>query len=305
MAKDPGDEKNKALNEMRAAAVKNPDVHPARPRRQRKAAQDAALRAANISEDDEKETEDEIQNDIREEDVPGINMSKAHEDGDLALNLAGIIKAYGTGDQKLQVLRGVDLAIAKGQIVGLIGPSGSGKSTLLQITGLLDNPTGGTISIGGQSAETLGDAGRTRLRRTTVGFVYQFHHLLKEFSALENVMIPQQLAGASMAAAKTRAQSLLDAVGLSHRINHRPAKLSGGEQQRVAIARALANKPALLLADEPTGNLDPETAEVVFQMLLKITRQEGMAALIATHNLELGARMDRVVKLEKGILNEA
>ena len=297
MAKDKPEDKN-TLNEMRAAAVTNPNVHPARPRRQREAAQDAAMAEVKRA-----EGEGAVAPPAKTED--DVDMSKAHEGGEnLALNVGNVIKTYGTGEQATEVLRGVDLSIAKGQIVGLIGPSGSGKSTLLQITGLLDNPSSGTITIGGASAETLGDAGRTRLRRTTVGFVYQFHHLLKEFSALENVMIPQQLAGKGRVAAQTRAQKLLESVGLSHRLHHRPAKLSGGEQQRVAIARALANRPALLLADEPTGNLDPETAEIVFQMLLKITRQEGMAALIATHNLELGARMDRVVRLEKGVLHE-
>ena len=301
MAKDKED-----LTKMRAAAVANPDVHPARPRRQRQAAQDAALQKAAQDAALQKAAQ-ETASETLSSPSPTLqeDRSQAHEDEEAppALELSAITKTYGKGEHAMAVLRGADLAIAKGQIVGLIGPSGSGKSTLLQIAGLLDNPTSGTIAIAGARAEALDDGGRTRLRRTTVGFVYQFHHLLKEFSAVENVMIPQQLAGKSAAMAKARAQSLLEAVGLGHRLRHRPAKLSGGEQQRVAIARALANRPALLLADEPTGNLDPATAEGVFQLLVSLTRQQGMAALIATHNLDLGARMDRVVRLEQGLLH--
>ena len=224
--------------------------------------------------------------------------------GEDVLRLSQIKKTYGTGDQVLEVLGGVNLHIGRGQIIGLIGPSGSGKSTLLQIMGLLDNPTAGEILIAGQAASQLNDYQRTLIRRSHIGFVYQFHHLLKEFTALENVIIPQKIAGVSGHAARARARLLLNQVGLGHRLNHRPAKLSGGEQQRVAIARALANRPALLLADEPTGNLDPETAETIFQILLDLTRQEGMAALIATHNLELGARMDRQIRLGQGQLHD-
>ena len=230
--------------------------------------------------------------------APGVDPRKS------VLSLTNIVKTYGDGAQRVEVLRQASLIIGRGQIVGLIGPSGSGKSTLLQIAGLLDAPTTGSIHIKGGVADDLNDRQRTLLRRDTVGFVYQFHHLLKEFSALENVMMPQRIAGVSDKQARIRAQELLGRVGLQERMHHRPAKLSGGEQQRVAIARALANRPALLLADEPTGNLDPETAESVFQMLLSLTREEGMAALIATHNLELGARMDRQVRLDHGQVHE-
>ena len=225
--------------------------------------------------------------------------------GEVILELAKLEKIYGPTDRQLPVLRGANLSIGSGQIYGLIGPSGAGKSTLLQIAGLLDLPTSGTVTIAGAAAEDLGDWDRTLLRRDTIGFVYQFHHLLKEFNALENVMMPQRVAGVAHRPAKARAEELLVRVGLQDRLTHRPAALSGGEQQRVAIARALANRPALLLADEPTGNLDPDTAEIVFQMLLSLTREEGMAALIATHNLDLGQRMDRRVRLDGGLLVEA
>ncbi len=224
---------------------------------------------------------------------------------DLVLELTEITKTYGQADRQIHVLRGANLTIEPGQILGLIGPSGSGKTTLLQIAGLLDVPTSGTVTIVGAAAESLRDRARTLLRRDTVGFVYQFHHLLKEFNALENVMMPQRVAGVPQAQARKRAIDLLVRVGLQDRLAHRPAMLSGGEQQRVALARGLANRPALLLADEPTGNLDPDTAESVFQMLLTLTREEGMAALIATHNLDLGDRMDRRVRLERGLLYEA
>ncbi len=224
---------------------------------------------------------------------------------DLVLELTDLTKTYGQADRQVQVLRGANLTIEPGQILGLIGPSGSGKTTLLQIAGLLDVPTSGTVTIAGAAAEDLGDRARTLLRRDTVGFVYQFHHLLKEFNALENVMMPQRVAGIPQAQARARAEELLVRVGLQDRLTHRPAMLSGGEQQRVAIARGLANRPALLLADEPTGNLDPDTAETVFQLLLTLTREEGMAALIATHNLDLGDRMDRRVRLDGGLLYEA
>jgi len=221
-----------------------------------------------------------------------------------ALGLEAVTRSYGAGDAAVAVLRGATLSIARGEIVALVAPSGAGKSTLLQIAGLLDAPDGGRVRIGGVAAEGLNDAGRTALRRTGIGFVYQFHHLLPEFSALENVMLPQFAAGVARAAAAARAAALLDSVGLAARVNHRPAELSGGEQQRVAVARALANAPGLLLADEPTGNLDPQTADRVFAVMLETVRGQGAGALIATHNPELAARMDRVVRLEAGVVVE-
>ena len=221
-----------------------------------------------------------------------------------ALGLSDVVRTYGAGDAAVAVLRGATLSIARGEIVALVAPSGAGKSTLLQIAGLLDAPDGGRVRIGGVAAEGLDDAGRTALRRTGIGFVYQFHHLLPEFSALENVMLPQFAAGVARAAAAARAAALLDSVGLAARVNHRPAELSGGEQQRVAVARALANAPGLLLADEPTGNLDPQTADRVFAVMLETVRGQGAGALIATHNPELAARMDRVVRLEAGVVVE-
>jgi len=217
-----------------------------------------------------------------------------------ALGLSDVVRTYGAGDAAVAVLRGATLSIARGEIVALVAPSGAGKSTLLQIAGLLDAPDGGRVRIGGVAAEGLNDAGRTALRRTGIGFVYQFHHLLPEFSALENVMLPQFAAGIGRAVASARAAALLDSVGLAARVNHRPAELSGGEQQRVAVARALANAPGLLLADEPTGNLDPETADRVFAVMLEAVRDQGAGALIATHNPDLAARMDRVARLEAG-----
>jgi len=221
-----------------------------------------------------------------------------------ALGLEAVARSYGAGAAAVAVLRGATLSIARGEIVALVAPSGAGKSTLLQIAGLLDAPDGGRVRIGGVAAEGLNDAGRTALRRTGIGFVYQFHHLLPEFSALENVMLPQFAAGVARAAAAARAAALLDSVGLAARVNHRPAELSGGEQQRVAVARALANAPGLLLADEPTGNLDPQTADRVFAVMLETVRGQGAGALIATHNPELAARMDRVVRLEAGVVVE-
>jgi len=215
-----------------------------------------------------------------------------------ALALEGVERAYVQGARRLEVLRGASLAVARGEIVALVAPSGAGKSTLLQIAGLLDAPDAGEVRIGGAVARD--DAARTALRRTGIGFVYQFHHLLPEFSALENVMLPQFAAGVSRGAATARAALLLAAVGLSERAGHRPSALSGGEQQRVAVARALANRPRLLLADEPTGNLDPETAARVFDVMLAAVRTEGAGALIATHNPDLAARMDRAVRLEAG-----
>ena len=209
------------------------------------------------------------------------------------------------GGTSLSVLRGVNLVLEAGEVVALLGPSGSGKSTLLQVAGLLEPPTGGDVVILGQQSQALEDAARTRLRRSTLGFVYQFHHLLKEFSARENVMMPQLLAGVPRRVARERADALLAEVGLSDRAGHRPAALSGGQQQRVAVARALANQPKLLLADEPTGNLDPETAGALFDLLMRLAREAGMAALVATHNMALAQAMDRTVRLEAGLLDEA
>jgi lipoprotein-releasing system ATP-binding protein len=221
------------------------------------------------------------------------------------LGLERIERAFIQGERRLPVLRGVDLALAPGEMVGLVGPSGAGKSTLLHIAGLLERPDAGHIRIAGKRAEALGDTERTRLRRLSIGFVYQFHHLLPEFSALENVMMPQLIAGLGRGEARARAEQLLQMVGLAERASHRPARLSGGEQQRVAIVRAVANVPKVLLADEPTGNLDSETAEGVFEQLRKIVRATGLAALIATHNYELANRMDRRVALKDGVLAEA
>jgi len=220
-----------------------------------------------------------------------------------ALGLDGVGMIYGRdAPTAVTVLDGADLSLAAGEVVGLVAPSGAGKSTLLHIAGLLDAPTAGTVRLLGQAVPVRDDTARTRLRRDTVGFIYQFHHLLPEFSALENVALPQRAAGAGRGRAEARARDLLAAVDLSHRLSHRPAELSGGEQQRVAFARALANRPQLLLADEPTGNLDPDTAARVFALLLGLVRETGLAALVATHNPELAARMDRVVRLEAGRL---
>ena len=236
----------------------------------------------------------------------GANSGQAlNSANSVALKLQNLMKSFQTGAKQIDVLRGVNLAIRSGEIVSLIGPSGSGKSTLLQIAGLLEVPSSGTLEINSQRVQLLDDYSRTLMRRHSIGFVFQFHHLLREFSALENVMIPQRVAGVSFTDARKRARDLLARVGLQNRFDHRPARLSGGEQQRVAIARGLANRPNLLLADEPTGNLDPETAETVFKLLLSITREEGMAALIATHNLDLGSRMDRIVRLENGAIHES
>lgn len=218
------------------------------------------------------------------------------------LVLSDIRRAFPQPDGALEVLRGCDATILPGELVAMVGTSGSGKSTLLQICGLLDNPSSGTLEIAGQAVETLGDRARTRLRRGTVGFIYQFHHLLPEFTALENVILPQSVAGVASGEARERAKMLLERVGLGHRLGHRPGKLSGGEKQRVAVARAIANRPALLLADEPTGNLDPDTAEQVFTLFVELTREEGLSVLMATHNEALAARMDRVLRLEGGKL---
>lgn len=218
------------------------------------------------------------------------------------LVLSGVRRVYRGDGGELPVLRGVDLTVRAGEIVALVAPSGAGKSTLLHVAGLLDRPDDGKVLIRGQDAGGLSDPGRTAIRRDAIGFVYQFHHLLPEFTALENVVLPQMIAGRAHRAAEARARGLLDRFGLSPRLGHLPGKLSGGEQQRVAIARALANEPALLLADEPTGNLDVATAETVFAGLLEIVRDHGLAALIATHNPDLAARMDRVVTLRDGRL---
>ncbi len=215
----------------------------------------------------------------------------------------GLKRSFTQGDVTIEVLRGVDLQIGQGEIVALLGPSGSGKSTLLQAVGLLEGGFEGSIRLQGEEAAELDDDGRTRLRRELLGFVYQFHHLLPEFSALENVVMPQLVRDTDAPAARQRAEQLLGALGLSQRLDHRPSKLSGGEQQRVAVARALANKPPLVLADEPTGNLDEHTADAVLAEFLKLVRGEGSAALVATHNERLASKMDRVVRLHEGRLD--
>jgi lipoprotein-releasing system ATP-binding protein len=219
-----------------------------------------------------------------------------------ALALDGIQRTFRQGSDRLEVLRGASLEVRAGEIVALVGPSGAGKSTLLHIAGLLERPDGGEVLIGGRACGKLGDDGRTRLRRAYFGFVYQFHHLLPEFSALENIMLPQMIAGLSRRVAREHSSQLLKMVGLLPRAEHRPARLSGGEQQRVAIARAVANAPYVLLADEPTGNLDHHTAEGVFAQILALVHRAGLAALIATHNLELAAKMDRVLELRDGVV---
>jgi lipoprotein-releasing system ATP-binding protein len=220
------------------------------------------------------------------------------------LRLADLKRTFRQGDREIHVLDGASAELQEGEAVALVAPSGAGKSTLLQVAGLLDRPDSGSILLGGRDCATLNDAERTRIRRTDIGFVYQFHHLLPEFTALENVVIPQRIAGLDRREAEKRATALLGIFGLEERVAHHPSELSGGEQQRVAIARAVANAPLVLLADEPTGNLDPETAELVFQQLLLFVRKAGLAALIATHNYELANRMDRVLRLEHGVLVE-
>jgi lipoprotein-releasing system ATP-binding protein len=220
------------------------------------------------------------------------------------LRLEQLQRAYAQGERVIEVLRGATASFYPGEAVALLGPSGAGKSTLLHIAGLLERPNSGAVVIDGVDCVSLGDSERTRMRRAEIGFVYQFHHLLPEFSALENVILPQLILGLPRSEADDRARQLLEALGLGERADHRPAQLSGGEQQRVAIARAVANGPKFLLADEPTGNLDPPTAERVFEQLLSLIRQSGVAALIATHNLDLAARMDRTLRLVDGILVE-
>jgi len=221
-----------------------------------------------------------------------------------ALELRGIVRTYHQAGTALEVVRGASLALRAGEIVALVGPSGACKSTLLHVAGLLERPDGGEVLVAGRECGTMSDGERTAIRRRNLGFVYQFHHLLPEFSALENVMLPQMIAGTGRGEARERARHLLDLVGLAPRESHRPARLSGGEQQRVAIVRALANQPRILLGDEPTGNLDQHTAEGVTSSLIDIVRQAGVAALFATHNLDLARRMDRIVALEEGQLVE-
>lgn len=217
-------------------------------------------------------------------------------------SLQDIRKSYKQGNERLEIIQGASLEIFPGELVALLGPSGSGKSTLLQVAGLLDSADSGTIMVAGKNCSKLNDSGRTQVRRESIGFVYQMHHLLPEFSALENVMMPQMIAGKSPKEAEGKAKELLVMLGLNGRLHHRPAALSGGEQQRVAIARALANRPALLLADEPTGNLDPHTSDEVFRIFLNAARELHMAALIVTHNTQLASALDRIVTLEEGRL---
>jgi lipoprotein-releasing system ATP-binding protein len=221
-----------------------------------------------------------------------------------ALEMRNVTRSYHQGPERLDVFVNAGLTVASGEIVALVGPSGAGKSSLLHIAGLLEAPTTGEVLIAGQNCSRLDDTARTRVRRFGIGFVYQFHHLLPEFNAVENVIMPQLIAGTSKAAAAARASELLSRLGLGSRLTHRPAELSGGERQRVAVARAIANRPLLLLADEPTGNLDPRTAEHVHEEFVRLIREEGLGALIATHNLDLARRMKRIVRLENGTLVE-
>ncbi len=218
------------------------------------------------------------------------------------LVVTGLSRSFAQGGETIEVLRSVDLTVGAGEIVALLGPSGSGKSTMLQAVGLLEGGFGGSIRIAGEEAARLNADGRTRVRRDQLGFVYQFHHLLPDFNATENVVLPQMIQDRPRAEADERAASLLTALGLGHRLTHRPNQLSGGEQQRVAVARALANRPALVLADEPTGNLDEGTADIVLAEFLRLVRGEGSAALVATHNERIAAKMDRVVRLHEGRL---
>jgi lipoprotein-releasing system ATP-binding protein len=223
-------------------------------------------------------------------------MNKPH------LVLTGVHRHYGQGETMVRVLEAADLTVQSGEMVALVAPSGAGKSTLLHLSGLLESPQGGEVEIIGIKTSKLGDRGRTQLRRTTVGYVYQFHHLLPEFTALENVSLPQLIAGKSQQEADARSMELLDLLGVGPRATHRPAELSGGEQQRIAIARAAANHPKVILADEPTGNLDPETSDLVFAALGRLIKNEGAAALIATHNHDLARKADRIVTLKNGLV---
>ena len=220
------------------------------------------------------------------------------------LDVRGLCRTYVTGDRTLEVLKGADVQVMPGEVVGLIGPSGSGKSSLLHAAGLLERPTSGHIRIDGDDVGALDERGRTRLRLAKIGFIYQFHHLMPEFDARDNVALPMRMAGLSQTAARERASEMLGRLGLAERLTHQPGQLSGGEQQRVAIARALANSPRLLLADEPTGNLDPATSQAVFQALHDLVRETGVGALIATHNMELAGHMDRVFAIKDGHLEE-
>jgi len=222
----------------------------------------------------------------------------------VSLQLESVERSFQQGTGRLEILRGVSLSLAAGEITALVGPSGTGKSTLLHIAGLLEQPTSGKVILDGQDCTAMDDSARTIIRQTGVGFVYQFHHLLPEFSAVENVILPQMIAGIGKAAARKRATELLTDVGLAERLSHRPSELSGGEQQRVAIVRALANQPRVLLADEPTGNLDEGTASIIFDVMLNVVRQLKVSALIATHNMDLARRMDRVMTLRDGVLVE-
>ncbi|MEQ1713270.1 MAG: ABC transporter ATP-binding protein [Hyphomicrobium sp.] len=220
------------------------------------------------------------------------------------LKLEGLKRSFRQGGREIVVLRGADAVLHPGQAVALVGPSGAGKSTILHIAGLLETPDDGHVWLNGRDCARMDDDARTAVRRAEMGFVYQFHQLLPEFSALENVVIPQMILGKSKQDAEVRAHELLSSLGLADRVDHRPAELSGGEQQRTAICRALANRPSLILADEPTGNLDPKTSEHVFHELIELFRSQGVAALIATHNMELASRMDRVLRLDGGVLVE-
>ena len=228
----------------------------------------------------------------------------ANQGDKTALNIENIYRRYQQGNEVLDILNGVNLKITPGEMVGLVGQSGSGKSTLLHLAGLLEQPSAGAIFVGGVNCGTLSESERTALRTTDIGFIYQFHHLLPEFTALENVMVPQLIAGLNKTEAINRSKSLLDMVGLSERLNHRPSRLSGGEQQRVAIVRSIANVPRVVLADEPTGNLDPKTSFSVFEQLHEIIRMSNIAMLVATHNIELADKMDRKVSMDKGKIIE-
>ncbi len=232
--------------------------------------------------------------------LPDVRQTPAQT----VLRLDQLVRTYRQGPRRIEVLVGASIDIHPGESVALVGPSGAGKSTLLHIAGLLETPDSGHVIVNGRDCSGMGDSERTAVRRMEMGFIYQFHQLLPEFSALENVMIPQMILGRSRKQAAARANQLLSAMGLAERVTHRPAELSGGEQQRTAIARALANSPKLILADEPTGNLDPHTSDHVFEALLHLIHSTGVAALIATHNMELARRMDRVLRLEDGILIE-
>lgn len=235
---------------------------------------------------------------------PAVAVAVAAETNGAILSLRGVTRTYPTAQGGLTVLKGVDLEVMPGEVVGLIGPSGSGKSSLLHAAGLLERPTSGEVLIDGEDVGGLDERARTRLRLHRIGFVYQFHHLLPEFDALDNVALPMRIAGVREGEARRRATAQLTALGLGQRVTHQPAQLSGGEQQRVAIARALANSPRLLLADEPTGNLDPATSQAVFEALRELAKTTGVAALIATHNMELAGHMDRVFALKDGHLEQ-